>query len=66
MSSKQFVSEPRIRLVLLHRFSDIMVIPVSAMLTHGLIYKTWAMDSFLALSVAMSMASRTPRRCFRR
>ncbi|MBO6753902.1 MAG: sugar transferase, partial [Spongiibacter sp.] len=55
MSSKQFVSEPRIRLVLLHRFSDIMVIPVSAMLTHGLIYKTWAMDSFLALSVAMSM-----------
>ena len=55
MSSKQFVSEPRIRLALLHRFSDIMVIPVSAMLTHGLIYKIWAMDSFLALSVAMSM-----------
>ena len=53
--NKPFVSESKIRLALLHRASDIAVIPASAMLAHGLVYGSIKMDNFLALSVAMSM-----------
>ena len=55
MSNKSYVSESRVRLALLHRFSDILVIPLAALLAHGVVYNTWVLDSFLALSVAMSV-----------
>jgi putative colanic acid biosynthesis UDP-glucose lipid carrier transferase len=55
MQNKPFISESKLRLALLHRVSDLAVIPVAAYFSHGLIYKSLSLNNFLGLSVAMSV-----------
>lgn len=55
VNDRPFVSESKLRLAIFHRASDLLVIPVSAALSHGFIYHAVTLNGSIGLSVAMSV-----------
>ena len=55
MLDKPFISETKLRVELLHRASDMVIIPLSAVIANSLVHGSLVLSNYLGLTVAMSM-----------
>jgi putative colanic acid biosynthesis UDP-glucose lipid carrier transferase len=55
MQDKPFISESKLRIALLHRVTDIAIIPFSAYVANGLVHGHIGLSNYLGLTVALSV-----------
>jgi putative colanic acid biosynthesis UDP-glucose lipid carrier transferase len=55
MQDKPFISESKLRIALLHRVTDIAIIPFSAYVANGLVHGHIGLSNYLGLTVAISV-----------
>tara|TARA_R110001592_G_scaffold56881_4_gene173097 strand:- start:12256 stop:13644 length:1389 start_codon:yes stop_codon:yes gene_type:complete len=55
MQDKPFISESKLRIALLHRATDMAIIPFSAYIASGLVHGYVGLSNYLGLTIAISM-----------